>query len=192
MAVLIRRSQILTPLEMLMSFWALGYMLDEVWFPPLSLFNSISGGWFFQRRKHPVYSQLVEFVWCTLPLANSLTRQIGILSLFVAFLGLRVYGFVAGDPTFAIADTAYDLLAANAIFLFPRLFAALGTYSVMKPHSRGRPYSILFPNDYRFSANGYRFTCITPIYCCIFHWVLCCILGDFRYYTWKRTLIWLF
>jgi len=57
---------------------------------------------------------------------TSLTIQIGILALFLAFLGLRLYGFVAGDPTFAIADTAYDLLAANAIFLFPRLFAALG------------------------------------------------------------------
>jgi hypothetical protein len=61
-----------------------------------------------------------------------LTLQIGILALFVAFLGLRLYGFVAGDPSFAIAYTAYDLLAANAIFLFPRLFAALGMYSFMK------------------------------------------------------------
>lgn len=50
----------------------------------------------------------------------------GILTLFVSFLGLRLYGFIIGDPTQSIADTAYDLLAANAIFLFPRLFAALG------------------------------------------------------------------
>jgi hypothetical protein len=50
----------------------------------------------------------------------------GILALFVSFLGLRLYGFIFGDPTQSIADTAYDLLAANAIFLFPRLFAALG------------------------------------------------------------------
>jgi hypothetical protein len=50
----------------------------------------------------------------------------GILALFVSFLGLRLYGFIFGDPTQSIADIAYDLLAANAIFLFPRLFAALG------------------------------------------------------------------
>jgi hypothetical protein len=50
----------------------------------------------------------------------------GILALFVSFLGLRLYGFIFGDPTQSIADTAYDLLAANAVFLFPRLFAALG------------------------------------------------------------------
>lgn len=49
----------------------------------------------------------------------------GILALFVSFLGLRLYGFIIGDPTQSIADTAYDLLAANAVFLFPRLFAAL-------------------------------------------------------------------
>jgi len=48
------------------------------------------------------------------------------LALFISFLGLRVYGFIFGDPKQSIADTAYDLLAANAIFLFPRLFAALG------------------------------------------------------------------
>lgn len=60
------------------------------------------------------------------PLCTRLTVQMGILALFVAFLGLRLYGFVAGDPNYSIADTAYDLLAANAIFLFPRLFAALG------------------------------------------------------------------
>ena len=52
--------------------------------------------------------------------------QLGILTLFISFLGLRLYGFILGDPTQSIADTAYDLLAANAIFLFPRLFAALG------------------------------------------------------------------
>jgi hypothetical protein len=50
----------------------------------------------------------------------------GILTLFVSFLGLRLYGFIFGDPDESVADTAYDLLAANAIFLFPRLFAALG------------------------------------------------------------------
>lgn len=55
-----------------------------------------------------------------------LTSQLGILALFMSFLGLRLYGFILGDPTESVADTAYDLLAANAIFLFPRLFAALG------------------------------------------------------------------
>jgi hypothetical protein len=55
-----------------------------------------------------------------------LTSQLGILTLFISFLGLRLYGFILGDPTESVADTAYDLLAANAIFLFPRLFAALG------------------------------------------------------------------
>ena len=54
----------------------------------------------------------------------------GILTLFVSFLGLRLYGFIFGDPTQSIADTAYDLLAANAVFLFPRLFAALGNPSI--------------------------------------------------------------
>lgn len=62
MAVLIQRSQILTPLEMLMSFWALGYMLDEVRFHPLSLVNLILGGWVLQRWKYSFYPQLMEFV----------------------------------------------------------------------------------------------------------------------------------
>jgi hypothetical protein len=57
---------------------------------------------------------------------SELTAQLGILTLFVSFLGLRLYGFILGDPTESVADMAYDLLAANAIFLFPRLFAALG------------------------------------------------------------------
>ena len=64
----------------------------------------------------------------------------GILALFVSFLGLRLYGFILGDPTQSIADTSYDLLAANAVFLFPRLFAALGpllSYSVLiSDHTR--------------------------------------------------------
>lgn len=78
----------------------------------------------------------------------------GILALFVAFLGLRLYGFVAGDPDCSIADTAYDLLAANAIFLFPRLFAALGISVVFRLAYLCRPYEILFSDDYLVSANG--------------------------------------
>jgi len=71
----------------------------------------------------------------------------GILTLFVAFLGIRLYGFLIGDPSQAIADTAYDLLAANAVFLFPRLFAALGLCHFLPGLTIPRSHAILFSND---------------------------------------------
>jgi hypothetical protein len=71
----------------------------------------------------------------------------GILALFVSFLGLRLYGFILGDPTQSIADTSYDLLAANAVFLFPRLFAALGPlHTICRADIRS--HQIFFTDDY--------------------------------------------
>ena len=55
--------------------------------------------------------------------------DLGILSLFVCFYGLRLYGILMpASRKHDIADMAYDALAANAVLLFPRLFSALDHY----------------------------------------------------------------
>lgn len=52
--------------------------------------------------------------------------DLGILLLLICYYGMRLYGIlmpaVRKHPT---ADRAYDLLAANAVLLFPRLFSVL-------------------------------------------------------------------
>jgi hypothetical protein len=58
--VLIERSQSLTTLELVMSFWALGYMLDEVF--TLVLLTDFLGGWLFQCRNYTVHFKSLEFV----------------------------------------------------------------------------------------------------------------------------------
>ncbi|ODQ52141.1 hypothetical protein SAICODRAFT_26201 [Saitoella complicata NRRL Y-17804] len=101
-AVLWQRSLETSTLEWVMIAWSLGFMLDEV--------VGISEVW-------TAGSLYLLQMWNLFDLC--------ILALFVAFLSLRLYGLHQGDPDHKIAETAYDLLATNAIFLFPRLFNAL-------------------------------------------------------------------
>ena len=58
MAVLIQRTQLLTSLEIFMSIWALGYMLDEV--SDLGGSTKFLGCWVLQRRQYTVRVEFVE------------------------------------------------------------------------------------------------------------------------------------
>jgi hypothetical protein len=62
LAVLIERSQGLTTLEMVMSFWALGYMLDEVLQSCIGA--DCLGGWLFQCRDDTIHPQFMESMRC--------------------------------------------------------------------------------------------------------------------------------
>ena len=55
--------------------------------------------------------------------------DLGILLLLVAYYCMRLYGLLMPDVRkHHTADNAYDLLAANAVLLFPRLFSVLDHY----------------------------------------------------------------
>lgn len=55
--------------------------------------------------------------------------DLGILLLLVAYYCMRLYGLLMPDVRkHQTADNAYDLLAANAVLLFPRLFSVLDHY----------------------------------------------------------------
>lgn len=55
--------------------------------------------------------------------------DVGILLLFICFYSMRLYGILMPDvQKHAVADMAYDLLASNAVLLFPRLFSVLDHY----------------------------------------------------------------
>ena len=57
------------------------------------------------------------------------TFDVGILLLLVCYYGMRLYGVLLPDvPKHAVANMAYDILAANAVLLFPRLFSVLDHY----------------------------------------------------------------
>ncbi|KAK4494473.1 hypothetical protein PRZ48_014771 [Zasmidium cellare] len=103
-AVLAERSLVITPLEVLFWFWSIGYMLDEV-----------VG---FTEQGFGLY--ILSF-WNAFDL--------GILFLFGVYYCLRLYGVVlAEEGKHRIAGIAYDVLAATAILLFPRLFSVLDHY----------------------------------------------------------------
>ena len=52
--------------------------------------------------------------------------DLGILLLLVCYYCLRLYGILMPDSTkTSVADMAYDVLATNAVLLFPRLFSVL-------------------------------------------------------------------
>ncbi|CAK4030418.1 related to integral membrane channel [Lecanosticta acicola] len=103
-AVLADRNLVITPLEVLFWFWSIGYMLDEV-----------VG---FTEQGFGLY--ILSF-WNAFDL--------GILVLFVIYYCLRLYGIVLADEgKHRIAGIAYDVLAATAILLFPRLFSVLDHY----------------------------------------------------------------
>ncbi|KAL6719323.1 hypothetical protein ACLMJK_003562 [Lecanora helva] len=104
LAVLTERSLQITPLEILFWIWSTGFMLDEV-----------VG---FTEQGFSLY--IMSF-WNAFDL--------GILLLLACYYGMRLYGILMGDVRkHYVADMAYDLLAANAVLLFPRLFSILDHY----------------------------------------------------------------
>ena len=57
------------------------------------------------------------------------TFDVGILMLLACYYGMRLYGILMPDVRkHYVADMAYDILAANAVLLFPRLFSVLDHY----------------------------------------------------------------
>jgi hypothetical protein len=104
LAVLSERSMDITPLEIVFWFWSAGFMLDEV-----------VG---FNEQGFSLY--ILSF-WNTFDL--------GILLLLVVYYSMRLYGlFVANVGRAHWNNMAYDVLAANAVLLFPRLFSVLDHY----------------------------------------------------------------
>lgn len=104
LAVLVERSLHITPLEILFWIWSAGFMLDEV-----------VG---FSEQGFSLY--IMSF-WNTFDL--------GILLLLICFYSMRLYGILMpAARKHHVADMAYDLLAANAVLLFPRLFSVLDHY----------------------------------------------------------------
>ncbi|KEF52968.1 uncharacterized protein A1O9_10875 [Exophiala aquamarina CBS 119918] len=108
-AVLVQRSLEISTLEVVFWFWAAGYMLDE-----------IVG---FNEQGFSLY--LASF-WNTFDL--------GILLILMVHWALRIYGIVMPDVRkHTVANLAYDVLAADAILLFPRLFSVLDHYRYFSP-----------------------------------------------------------
>lgn len=104
LAVLVQRNLHITVLEVLFWFWSAGFILDE-----LVCFN---------EQGFRLY--LMSF-WNVFDL--------GILLLLFCYCFLRIYGMMSPDRLQeSIADQAYDILAANAVLLFPRLFSVLDHY----------------------------------------------------------------
>ncbi len=104
LAVLIERSLRITALEVVFWFWSAGFMLDE-----------IVG---FNEQGFSLY--ILSF-W------NAF--DVGILLLLVCYYCMRLYGILMPDARkHHVADMAYDVLAANAVLLFPRLFSVLDHY----------------------------------------------------------------
>jgi hypothetical protein len=103
-AVLAQRSVEITALEITFWFWSAGFMLDEV-----------VG---FNEQGFSLY--LMSF-WNTFDL--------GILLLLMVYYTMRIYGiFLAEFGRREWNDMAYDVLAASAVLLFPRLFSVLDHY----------------------------------------------------------------
>lgn len=102
LAVLTERSVKITALELVFWFWSAGFMLDE-----------LVG---FNEQGFALY---IMSVWNLFDL--------GILVLFIAYYCMRAYGVFMVDPHHW-NDMAYDVLAANAILLLPRIFSVLDHY----------------------------------------------------------------
>ncbi|KAN0096865.1 hypothetical protein V8E51_015670 [Hyaloscypha variabilis] len=103
-AVLAQRSMDITPLEIIFWLWSAGFMLDE-----------IVG---FNEQGFSLY--IMSF-WNIFDL--------GILLLLVIYYCMRLYGiFLVEIGRQPWNSMAYDVLAANAILLFPRLFSVLDHY----------------------------------------------------------------
>ena len=104
LAVLTERSLKITALEVVFWLWSAGFMLDE-----------IVG---FNEQGFSLY--IMSF-WNAFDL--------GILMLLICYYCMRLYGILM--PALRkhhTADMAYDILAANAVLLFPRLFSVLDHY----------------------------------------------------------------
>ncbi|KAE8147982.1 hypothetical protein BDV25DRAFT_159190 [Aspergillus avenaceus] len=103
-AVLKQRSVEISALEVVFWLWSAGFMLDE-----------IVG---FNEQGFSLY--LMSF-WNVFDL--------GILVLLFCYYCLRLYGaFLPSTGKEEVANWAYDVLAANAVLLFPRLFSAMDHY----------------------------------------------------------------
>jgi hypothetical protein len=102
LAVLARRSAHITSLELVFWFWSAGFMLDE-----LVGFNEQG------------FSLYIMSFWNIFDL--------GILVLLIVYYCMRAYGVFLVDPHHW-NEMAYDVLAANAILLLPRIFSALDHY----------------------------------------------------------------
>jgi Ion transport protein len=104
LAVLSQRSTNITPLEIVFWFWSAGFMLDEV-----VGFNEQG------------FSLYIMSFWNTFDL--------GILLLLIIYYSMRLYGiFLVDVGREEWNSMAYDVLATNAILLFPRLFSVLDHY----------------------------------------------------------------
>ncbi|KAL4806790.1 hypothetical protein BDV18DRAFT_120048 [Aspergillus unguis] len=104
LAVLQERSIEISSLEVLFCFWSAGFMLDEI----LT----------FNEQGFSLY--LMSF-WNVFDL--------GILVLLFCYYCMRLYGaFMPHTLKEGVAERAYDVLAANAVLLFPRLFSVLDHY----------------------------------------------------------------
>ncbi|RBR17211.1 uncharacterized protein FIESC28_06713 [Fusarium coffeatum] len=102
LAVLAERSVQITGLELIFWFWSAGFMLDE-----------LVG---FNEQGFELY---IMSVWRVFDL--------GILLLLIVYYCMRAYGVFLVDPHHW-NDLAYDVLAANAILLLPRIFSILDHY----------------------------------------------------------------
>ncbi|KAH7165516.1 hypothetical protein EDB81DRAFT_942545 [Dactylonectria macrodidyma] len=102
LAVLAQRSVQITGLELIFWFWSAGFMLDE-----------LVG---FNEQGFALY--IMSF-WNIFDL--------GILMLLIVYYCMRAYGVFLVDPHHW-NDMAYDVLAANAILLLPRIFSILDHY----------------------------------------------------------------
>jgi hypothetical protein len=102
LAVLVRRSNRISTLELFFWFWSAGFMLDE-----LVGFNEQG------------FSLYIMSFWNIFDL--------GILALLIVYYCLRAYGVFLVDPHHW-NNMAYDVLAANAILLLPRIFSVLDHY----------------------------------------------------------------
>lgn len=102
LAVLIERSKQITTLELIFWFWSAGFMLDE-------LVGFTEQG----------FSLYIMSFWNIFDL--------GILLLLIVYYFMRVYGVFLVDAN-KWNENAYDVLAANAILLLPRIFSILDHY----------------------------------------------------------------
>ncbi|OLN97316.1 Calcium channel YVC1-like protein 1 [Colletotrichum chlorophyti] len=102
LAVLAQRSTRISSLELIFWFWSAGFMLDE-----LVGFNEQG------------FSLYIMSFWNVFDL--------GILLLLIVYYFMRVYGVFLVDAKHW-NDSAYDVLAANAILLLPRIFSVLDHY----------------------------------------------------------------
>ncbi|KAI0132177.1 integral membrane channel protein [Xylariales sp. AK1849] len=102
LAVLVQRSSRITSLELVFWFWSAGFMLDEV-----VGFNEQG------------FSLYIMSFWNIFDL--------GILLLLVIYYCMRIYGMFLVEAR-SWNEMAYDVLAANAVLLLPRIFSVLDHY----------------------------------------------------------------